>query len=352
MGTMTAPRSVFTRSRAFTNWLEKSVSPWLGKTALRRTVPVVSSIWLSTASSAPWPRSVLRSRSQASTRRRSWLAMPAITGWSWSAAMVNTTAMGWSWVITTSPLGSEACTMLPGSTRRRPTRPEMGAVIRLYVRLRRALATWASSVLIVPSSWLTVAAWVSSCWRAMESSDMSTWYRLRSRRAFLSVASSLASCPSTCWTWTRNGRGSICASTAPCRTSCPSWYDTLTSWPSTRLRTVTVLMAVTEPSPSRYTAMSPVRAGRATTGTTRLSPRPARSLGGGPPWPRRSSTRTTASRRAPAIKKRRRRRLRRAASSSPSPAGSVTAGEGMTGVSRVIFALGLRSWWSPPPLRS
>ena len=57
--------------------------------------------------------------------------MPAITGWSWSAGRVNVTAMGWSCVMTTSPLGSEAWTMLPASTRRRPTRPVMGEVMRL-----------------------------------------------------------------------------------------------------------------------------------------------------------------------------------------------------------------------------
>src|SRR5262249_47105413 len=42
---------------------------------------------------------------------------------------------------------------------------------------------------------------------------------------------------------------------------------TLTSWPSTRLLTVTVLKAVTVPSPVRYTGISPCRAVAATTGT-------------------------------------------------------------------------------------
>ncbi len=47
-----------------------------------------------------------------------------------SSAMVKITVIGWSCVMTKSPLVSFAWTMLPGSTRRNPMRPLMGAVMR------------------------------------------------------------------------------------------------------------------------------------------------------------------------------------------------------------------------------
>src|ERR1039457_6528147 len=48
----------------------------------------------------------------------------------------------------------------------------------------------------------------------------------------------------------------------------------LTIWPSTRLFTVTVLRAVTEPNPRRYTGMSPWVTLATTTGTAFLPPLP------------------------------------------------------------------------------
>ena len=48
-----------------------------------------------------------------------------------SSGMVKTTVIGCNWVMTTSPLTSDARTILPGSTWRSPSRPLTGAVMRL-----------------------------------------------------------------------------------------------------------------------------------------------------------------------------------------------------------------------------
>ena len=65
--------------------------------------------------------------------------------------MVKITVIGCCCVITSRPFWSVAWTMLPGSTSRRPTTPEVGAVIRLYVRFSFALSTCARSLLIAAS---------------------------------------------------------------------------------------------------------------------------------------------------------------------------------------------------------
>src|SRR6266849_3532555 len=98
-------------------------------------------------------------------------------------------------------------------------------------------------------------------------------------------------------------------------------------------------MAVTVPRPSRYTGMSPARAGTATTDTTRPPVR------WGPPLPARERTTTitrtsTISAAATAI---RRRRRRRDAAGSASTPGSAPTVEGATGVSTVIVVYALRS---------
>jgi hypothetical protein len=49
--------------------------------------------------------------------------------WNAPSGRLKTTAIGSIWLITTSPPGSAACTMLPGSTRRAPVRPPIGAVM-------------------------------------------------------------------------------------------------------------------------------------------------------------------------------------------------------------------------------
>ena len=69
-------------------------------------------------------------RSKASTGRCS----PAFNRWATegtsSSAIVKITVIGWICVMTSIPFVSAAWTMFPGSTRRRPTRPEMGDVMR------------------------------------------------------------------------------------------------------------------------------------------------------------------------------------------------------------------------------
>src|SRR6266404_6409932 len=55
---------------------------------------------------------------------------------------------------------------------------------------------------------------------------------------------------------------------SPCLTNCPSWKLIFVICPSTRLCTVTVLNAVTVPSPLKYTGRSPRCAVATTTGTT------------------------------------------------------------------------------------
>src|SRR5437773_4708504 len=89
----------------------------------------------------------------------------------------------------------------------------------------------------------------------------------RSILALLSCAWSRASCPSACDSCSSNGRGSISARTSAWCTNWPSRKATLINWPSTRLFPVTVLKGVTDPSPFRYTEMSPFRAAAASTGT-------------------------------------------------------------------------------------
>ena len=146
--------------------------------------------------------------------------------------------------MTTRPFVSLACTMLPGSTRRRPTRPgdrrgdaavgqvELGAVDLRLVALERAFD------LVRPSPPACRAA-------AGRSSPSARGPGSAPDRAARSsaCASSFASCPSACVSCTWNGRGSISASRSPAWTICPSWKATRSSWPSTRLRTVTVLRA-------------------------------------------------------------------------------------------------------------
>ena len=121
-GTTVAACLTSNRRRAFTNWLGNSDWSAFGNMALSRTVPVVWSIWLST---------VARIRGQSSPS----LAIIGLDGqvgprgefvehcWQAVSGMVNTTAIGCSCVITTSPVVSLVCTMLPGSIWRNPIRP-------------------------------------------------------------------------------------------------------------------------------------------------------------------------------------------------------------------------------------
>ncbi|MNT41526.1 hypothetical protein D3C72_1778870 [compost metagenome] len=124
-----ASLSVSTRVRTLTNWLGNSMPSALGKTALSLTVPVVVSIWLSVVSSVPSPSWLRTWRSHACTGSFS----PALSFFSTegrlSSGMVYITAMGWICVISAMPLVSLVLTILPGSTWRRPMRPDTGATI-------------------------------------------------------------------------------------------------------------------------------------------------------------------------------------------------------------------------------
>ncbi len=168
-GTSTTPFSVSTTMRTFTNWLGKSFTSALGNCAFSFTVPVVRSIWLSTVTSAPVASRFLLSRSHASTGGLSPAFRRAMMRGSVSWGIVKSTAMGASCVITAMPLGSEPCTMLPGSTSLSPTRPATGAVMRVYESCSFALSTCAWSIFTVPSSCFTGDACWSTCWGAIES---------------------------------------------------------------------------------------------------------------------------------------------------------------------------------------
>jgi hypothetical protein len=80
-----------------------------------------------------------------------------------SSGSVNCTAMGSIWLMTTSPLVSAACTMLPGSTSRAPARPFMGEAMRVKLSCTSAYCTCAASFCTAASSWLTSAFCVSTC---------------------------------------------------------------------------------------------------------------------------------------------------------------------------------------------
>ena len=222
VGTITTSRRVSTSRRAFTNWLGKRALSSLGKRALRRTVPVVGSTWLSMAARAPRAMRFRRSRSQASTGSRPSLAVWPSTRWMLSAGTAKTTLMGCRGVMVARPPASVARTMLPASTSRRPTRPEVGAVMRLYTRLSLALSTAAWSALRAASYWVTAAFWVSSCCRERMPCSTRVWKRFWSAMALSRTAWSLASWPSACMSWTWKGRGSISASRSPSRTIWPS----------------------------------------------------------------------------------------------------------------------------------
>jgi hypothetical protein len=68
----------------------------------------------------------------------------------WFSGSVKTTSIGWVWVSTTIPVVSPLEIWLPISTCFKPTRPSIGAVMRLQSSCSWALATAASSALIVP----------------------------------------------------------------------------------------------------------------------------------------------------------------------------------------------------------
>ena len=111
-----------------TNWFGHKSRCGLGKTALSRMVAVAALIWLSISASRPAESFCAPSRLQASTGSWSFCNC-AITRGSSSCGRLKMTAIGSSCVITTTPLASEACTRLPGSTCRIPVTPSVGDLI-------------------------------------------------------------------------------------------------------------------------------------------------------------------------------------------------------------------------------
>ncbi len=107
------PASVFTSSRVFTNWLGNSALFLLSNTDRPFTVPVVVSIWLSSAINFPLAIFVCAVRSKASTVSLAFLRRRAATGPRLSSGMVKITVIGCNWVMTASVWVPLDCTTLP-----------------------------------------------------------------------------------------------------------------------------------------------------------------------------------------------------------------------------------------------
>ncbi len=82
----------------------KQRSSLLGNSARSFTVPVVTSIWLSTVSRLPRAISVVSDRSKTRTGRVAPARRRSITRSSTVSGRVNSTEIGWSWVTTTMPV--------------------------------------------------------------------------------------------------------------------------------------------------------------------------------------------------------------------------------------------------------
>ena len=81
---------------------------------------------------------------------------------------VKVTAIGCTWLTLMMPVVRPVVTMLPGSTSRTPTRPEIGEGMRQNFTFCAAAATEPWSASTVPSSCFTVAAWSSAVCLAIE----------------------------------------------------------------------------------------------------------------------------------------------------------------------------------------
>ena len=203
--------------------------------------------------------------------------------------------MGATCVSTTTPPVAPAEMKLPTSTTRRPTRPLTGAVTRLKPRFNCAVPTAARSVVTVPSSCRTRAAWVSTSWRAIESCASRVWSRCSSTRALASWAWSRVSAPWACSSAILSGRWSMITRGWPLRTIWPSRNRTSVITPLTCGTTVTVAAGVTVPSASSVTGTSALTAvATPTVVEGRRPPRPP-----GPPAPSLRWDMATASQIAP-----------------------------------------------------
>ena len=117
--------SVSISSRTLTNWPGHSCRFLLGNSAFSLTVPVVESTWLSTTLKVPLSTTASLSERNASTLSGP-LAKAVLTRLISCCGRLNSTEIGCNCVSVTTPVESEARTMLPSSTRRMPVRPSSG----------------------------------------------------------------------------------------------------------------------------------------------------------------------------------------------------------------------------------
>ena len=106
-GTVTTPFSVVTCTLASMNWPGQSWSPALGKTDFSFRVPLFGSMALSMSWTVPMSRTVPSSRDRASTSTGPAARAAQMAGTSRSGRG-EMTAMGFTWLMTTSPPGSLA----------------------------------------------------------------------------------------------------------------------------------------------------------------------------------------------------------------------------------------------------
>ena len=119
--------SVRIRSRVETDWPGHSAWSLLSNTALSRIVPLVVSTWLLISDSVPVDSTRLPSVDSAMVFGGEAASAALISG-NWSSGAVKITAIGSIWAMVTMPVWVAALTILPTSTWRSPTTPEIGAL--------------------------------------------------------------------------------------------------------------------------------------------------------------------------------------------------------------------------------
>ena len=160
-----------------------------------------------------------------------------------------------------------ARTRSPAWTARAPVRPEIGALIVVYCRLKRAFSTWDWSAASVASRAEAVAIWVSYWSRGIRPRSNSSLYRVCCDWAFFDWAESRASTASAWRSAASNGRASRVNSVSPCRMSWPSRKLTLLSWPVTCALTCTVTSGSAVPTAGMVTGIALTTVCAVTTGT-------------------------------------------------------------------------------------
>ena len=169
VGIVNTDSKVLTCNLMLTNWLGNKLPSALANSAFSLIVPVAASMLLSVVLTLPVASWLRSSRSQASTTSGSVpLSLRLICG-KLASGMANTTLIGCVCVMLTKPFGSLVRTILPKSACLSPRRPLMGAVILVKLSCSLALSTWAWSLCTVACNCWAIAAWVSTCWLAIES---------------------------------------------------------------------------------------------------------------------------------------------------------------------------------------